>query len=145
GLEQARTKPEEIQYVEAHGTGTILGDPIEVEALANVFAESHSAAQPLAIGSVKTNIAHLEAAAGVAGLIKVAMAIEHRYLPASLHFSSPNPHIPWDQIPVRVQSKGGPWPSPERPLVAGVSSFGLGGTNAHVIVAESPRVDPARW
>ena len=88
------------------------------------------------IGSVKTNIGHLEAAAGVAGLIKVALAMKHRLLPASLHFERPNPHIAFEELGIRVQQKPGPWPRPEEPAVAGISSFGFGGTNCHVVVEE---------
>ena len=135
----AGVAPEAISYVEAHGTGTILGDPIEAHALAEVFAEGRSPDAPCIVGSVKTNLGHLEAAAGVAGVIKTALAIHHRAIPKSLHFTTPNPHIPFERLPLRVQTELGPWPEPEKPLVAGVSAFGIGGTNAHVILGEPAR------
>ena len=135
-LEFDGTAPDAVQYVEAHGTGTILGDPIEIEGLTRVFGERARSA--LSIGTVKTNIGHLEAAAGIAGLIKAVLSIQHRQIPASLHLKTPNPHIPFDELPIRVQTELGPWPRPEAPLVAGVSSFGLSGTNAHVLVTEAP-------
>jgi acyl transferase domain-containing protein/acyl-CoA synthetase (AMP-forming)/AMP-acid ligase II/thioesterase domain-containing protein len=135
-LSGAGVSPDSVQYVEAHGTGTLLGDPIEVEALASVFGERTT--QPLRIGSIKTNLGHLEAAAGVAGLAKAALAITRRRLPPSLNFSRPNPHIPWAQIPIRVNTEATVWPDPSAPLIAGVSSFGMSGTNAHVLVREAP-------
>ncbi|HVH45825.1 MAG TPA: acyltransferase domain-containing protein, partial [Labilithrix sp.] len=137
-LEFAKLAPGDVQYVEAHGTGTVLGDPIEVEALSEVFGTSHAKTSPLAIGSVKSNIGHLEAAAGISGLLKVILSVQHRELPASLHFHTPNPHIPWERMAVRVQTKLGAWPEPDKPLIAGVSSFGFSGTNAHVVVSEAP-------
>jgi acyl transferase domain-containing protein/acyl carrier protein len=127
---------DEVQYVETHGTGTLLGDPIEAGALGAVLGTARGADRPLVIGSVKTNIGHLEAAAGVAGLIKVALAVQHRRLPPSLHFDRPNPHVDFERLNLRVQTTLGSWPRPEQPVVAGVSSFGFGGTNAHVIVRE---------
>ncbi|HEY4057878.1 MAG TPA: SDR family NAD(P)-dependent oxidoreductase, partial [Kofleriaceae bacterium] len=135
-LAAADLEPDAVQYIEAHGTGTVLGDPIEVEALTATFGARRI---PLAIGSVKSNIGHLEAAAGLAGALKVVLAMQHRRVPPSLHFNSPNPHIPWDSISIRVQHELGPWPAPDAPLIAGVSSFGLSGTNAHVIFEEAPR------
>jgi polyene macrolide polyketide synthase/mycolactone side chain polyketide synthase len=146
--EDARVSPHDIQYVEAHGTGTIVGDPIEVEALAEVMQRGRSSATPLRIGSVKTNIGHTEAAAGIAGLIKVALAMKHRLLPASLHFLAPNPRIAFDGVV--VQQKTTPWPDETRPLVAGVTSLGLTGVNAHVVLQEAPprplrsTIEPAR-
>jgi acyl transferase domain-containing protein/acyl-CoA synthetase (AMP-forming)/AMP-acid ligase II/thioesterase domain-containing protein/acyl carrier protein len=136
-LEAAGVTPKDVQYVEAHGTGTPLGDPIEVDAIARSFGSERPA--PLSLGSVKTNIGHLEAAAGLAGVAKVALAIWHHRLPASQHYTDPNPRIPWAQIPVKVQSSRGAWPEPHRPLIAGVSSFGMSGTNAHAVLSEPPR------
>lgn len=133
----ARVAPSDVQYVEAHGTGTQLGDPIEVQGLSEVFSSRPTRA--LTIGSVKTNIGHLEAGAGIAGLLKVVLAIHHKMLPASLNFSSPTPHVPWESIPIRVQTTLAAWPTPGAPLVAGVSSFGMSGTNAHIVLAEGPR------
>ncbi len=131
---KAGVSPGDVQYVEAHGTGTLLGDPIEAKALGRVLADGRKPGNLCAIGSVKTNIGHCEAAAGVAGLIKVALALKHAEIPASLHFQEPNPHIPFDELPIRVQTKPGPWSSESGPPLAGVSSFGFGGTNAHVVL-----------
>nr|ALD82521.1 polyketide synthase [Nannocystis sp. MB1016] len=138
----------EVQYVEAHGTGTPLGDPIEARALGAVLGAGRPAAAPLLVGSVKTNIGHLEGAAGIAGLIKATLAIERRVVPPNLHFTAENPHAPLAELGLAVPTTARPWPAPERALVAGVSSFGLGGTNAHVVlqewpgpVAAAPRID----
>lgn len=133
----AEVEPESIQYIEAHGTGTILGDPIEVAALTQAFQTMQRGY--CALGSVKTNIGHLDAAAGVAGLIKTLLALQQRQIPPSLHFEDPNPQIDFDQSPFYVNSQLQPWPEPANgPRRAGVSSFGMGGTNAHVIVEEAP-------
>lgn len=131
--QKAGILPGLIQYVETHGTGTSLGDPIEVSALANVLAQGRPAGQPAAIGSVKTNLGHLEAAAGIASLIKVALMMKYRMLAPSLHFKEANPHIPFPDLPVKVQESLQPWPANGAQL-AGVSSFGFGGTNAHVVL-----------
>ncbi|MDC0749537.1 type I polyketide synthase [Polyangium mundeleinium] len=132
--------PADIQYVEAHGTGTPLGDPIEAGALGAVIGVEHPPDQPLRIGSVKTNVGHLEAAAGMAGLMKVALAMQHDALPPSLHYQSPNPNIDFPRLNLRVVTKVEPWPAPEGTLRrAGVSSFGYGGTNAHVILESMAR------
>ncbi|WP_050432979.1 type I polyketide synthase [Chondromyces crocatus] len=136
--QRAGVAPGEVQYVEAHGTGTALGDPIEVKALGAVLAEGRAAGTPATIGSVKTNLGHTEAAAGIAGLIKVALSLHHEALPASLHFEQPNPHIPFETLPLRVQKKLASWPRGAQRRLAGVSSFGFGGTNAHVILEEAP-------
>ena len=133
-LQSAGIAPADVQYVETHGTGTLLGDPIEVQGLAAAF-EGRST--PLAIGSVKTNIGHLEPAAGLVGVLKTILAMKHRQLPASLHFQRPNPHIPWNRLPIRVQATLGEWPQPKQRLIAGVSSFGMSGTNAHVVLEEA--------
>ncbi len=140
----AKVVPSEVHYIEAHGTGTSLGDPIEIGAISAIFGEGRSANQPLIIGSVKTNIGHLEAAAGVAGLIKVVLALKHEEIPPHLHFKSPNPHIAWNQIAVKVPTEGMAWPRGERKRIAGVSAFGLSGTNAHVIVEEAPAREVVR-
>jgi acyl transferase domain-containing protein/acyl carrier protein len=136
---RAGVSPGDVQYVEAHGTGTFLGDPIEVKALSAVLGSDRPPGRPCALGAVKTNIGHLEAAAGIAGLIKVALALEHREIPPILHFGEPNPHIPFDRLPLRVQTTLGPWPVTSGSALAGVSSFGFGGTNAHVVLAEAPQ------
>ena len=129
-----------VQYVEAHGTGTALGDAIEAKALGAVLAQGRPPGSRCLVGSVKTNIGHLEAAAGVAGLIKVALALHHREIPASLNFTTPNPHIPFDRLALDVVQSRTPWPDNGGRAVAGVSSFGFGGTNAHVVLAEAPQV-----
>ncbi len=128
----------DVDYLEAHGTGTPLGDPIEVQAAGAAFAGARDADRPLLMGSVKTNIGHLESASGAAGLIKVVLSLQHAVLPQSLHFDNPSPHIPWDSLPVRVVNEATPWESSGRPRRAGVSSFGFTGTNAHVLVEEAP-------
>lgn len=132
-LQRAGIAPNDVAYLEAHGTGTELGDPIEMQAAAAALATDRSFENPLLVGSVKTNIGHLEAAAGMAGLIKVLLAFEHHQIPGQLNFETPNPHIPWSKIPVRILTEPTNWPSSER-RVAGVSAFGMSGTNAHVIV-----------
>ena len=141
-LAAAGLKPEEVDYVEAHGTGTSLGDPIEVEALAAALARDRTRERPLRIGSVKTNIGHLESAAGIAGLIKVVLALAHRELPAQLHFQKANPHVAWDALAIEVVTQPRPWPTGEDRRVAGVSSFGFTGTNAHLLVEEAPPSAP---
>ena len=129
----------DIHYVEAHGTGTQLGDPIEASALGNVLGTDRTQDQPLLIGSVKTNIGHLEGAAGVAGLIKLVLSVNHRLIPPSLNFESPNRHIDFEKTNLRVVTTLEPWPEPSRPAIGGVSSFGWGGTNCHIIVEEAVR------
>ncbi|MGQ3127888.1 SDR family NAD(P)-dependent oxidoreductase [Variovorax sp.] len=130
-----------IGYVEAHGTGTTLGDPIEMAALMQAFASGGATTpQSCAIGSVKTNIGHLDAAAGVAGLIKAALALRHATLPPSLHFEQPNPQIDFASGPFYVNTEARPWPQGAAPRRAGVSSFGIGGTNVHVVLEEAPAI-----
>ncbi|SES15655.1 Acyl transferase domain-containing protein [Streptomyces qinglanensis] len=129
----AGTDPADVQYVELHGTGTPAGDAAEADALGEVFAGR--SATPLAVGSVKTNIGHLEGAAGIAGLVKTALALHHRELPASLHFTAPPDRLPLDAHGLRVQTTTADWPRPQAPLLAGVSAFGMGGTNCHVVLA----------
>ncbi|MFF9481894.1 SDR family NAD(P)-dependent oxidoreductase [Streptomyces sp. NPDC014733] len=135
----AGVRPERVQYVEAHGTGTVLGDPIEAKALAAVLTAGRDSAEPCLIGSVKSNIGHMEAAAGMGGLIKAALMVRHRTVPPSLHYTEPNPHIPFDDLALRVADKLQPWPVADGPALVGVSSFGFGGTNAHVVLEEAPR------
>jgi thioester reductase-like protein len=137
-LQQAGLAPADVNYLEAHGTGTSLGDPIEVQAAAAVLGTGRSPERPLWLGSVKTNIGHLEAAAGIAGVIKVVLALEHATLPRHLHFTTPSPHIPWDQLPVRVVRETQPWPRAGARRTAGISAFGFSGTNAHVLIEEAP-------
>ena len=130
----AGVSPGQVQYIEAHGTGTKLGDPIEIKALGKVLAEGRLPENYCAVGSVKTNIGHAEAAAGIAGLIKVALSLQHRQIPPSLHFQQANPYIPFDKLPLRVQQTLTPWPSGGNQPLAGVSSFSFGGTNAHLVL-----------
>ncbi|MFY0566791.1 beta-ketoacyl synthase N-terminal-like domain-containing protein [Archangium lansingense] len=134
----AGVTPDQIEYVETHGTGTLLGDPIEVSALTQVFRESTDANRFCALGSVKSNIGHLDAAAGVAGLIKATLAVEHGLIPPTLHFEKPNPNIDWEQSPFFVNAKAQEWRPKSGPRRAGVSSFGIGGTNAHAILEQPP-------
>jgi acyl transferase domain-containing protein/acyl carrier protein len=136
-LRRAGVHPNEIGYVEAHGTGTPVGDPIEVRALANALASDRPATNPLLIGSVKTNIGHLEAGAGVAGLIKTAMVLKYGYIPATLHLENPSSQIPFSDLSIDIPRSGRPFPDGDRRM-AGVNSFGFGGTNAHVVLAEPP-------
>jgi acyl transferase domain-containing protein/SAM-dependent methyltransferase/acyl carrier protein len=137
-LADAQLTGPDIDYVEAHGTGTTLGDPIEVRALGAALCDGRDAGAPLLIGSVKTNIGHLESAAGVAGVIKVVLSLLHERIPAHLHFRQPSPHIDWQRRPVAVSAENRAWPRGARPRRAGVSSFGFSGTNAHVVLEEAP-------
>jgi len=137
-LENAGVQPGEIGYVEAHGTGTALGDPIEARALAAVLGPGRTAENPLVVGSVKTNLGHLESVSGVAGLIKVILSMQHEQIPPHLHFHQMNPHIDWGGMPVEIPVQGKPWRRGEKRRLAGVSSFGFSGTNAHVILEEAP-------
>jgi amino acid adenylation domain-containing protein len=129
-----------IDYIEAHGTGTELGDPIEVAALNRALGGRASRANSCAIGSLKPNIGHLDAAAGISGLLKVVLALQHQQLPPSIHFESANPKIDFDDGPLYVNTRLRPWPRGSRPRRAGISSFGFGGTNAHVILEEPPEL-----
>ncbi|WP_330336821.1 SDR family NAD(P)-dependent oxidoreductase [Streptomyces sp. NBC_00557] len=136
-------EPADIDYVEAHGTGTTLGDPIEANALAQVFADPRPRNRPLYLGSLKSNLGHTQAASGVAGLIKVVQSLRHRMLPATLHAGAPSRHVEWDGSGLHLLQQAVPWPSEaERVRRAGVSAFGISGTNAHVIVEEAPPSAP---
>ncbi len=137
----AEVEPESISFIEAHGTGTNMGDPVEVEALKQAFNTSKR--RFCALGSIKTNIGHLDTAAGVAGFIKTVLALNHKLLPASLHFENPNAKIDFENSPFYVNSESREWQNGKYPLRAGVSSFGIGGTNAHVILEEAPKLDPS--
>ena len=139
----AGVDPASISYIEAHGTGTVLGDPIEIEALTQVFREHTDEKQFCAIGSVKANIGHLDAAAGVAGLIKTVLALHHRQLPPSINYIAPNPRIDFVNSPFYVQQTFTDWNTDRLPRRAGVSSFGMGGTNAHAVLEESPNRPPS--
>ncbi len=135
----AEVEPETLSYIEAHGTGTVLGDPIEVEALTQAFNTEKTGF--CALGSVKTNIGHLDPAAGIAGLIKTVLALQHKLLPPSLHFQAPNPEIDFARTPFYVNQKLTEWHNGHQPLRAGVSSLGIGGTNAHVVLEEAPAIE----
>src|SRR6478752_4827108 len=137
-LKRAGVAPSDVGYLEAHGTGTSLGDPIEAQAAGAAFGVGREPNQPLLMGSAKTNIGHRDAAAGIAGVIKVILSLEHETLPKHLHFENPSPHIPWDRLAVEVVKETIPWERNGRPRIAGVSSFGFAGTNAHVILEEAP-------
>ncbi|KPA11138.1 polyketide synthase, partial [Candidatus Magnetomorum sp. HK-1] len=136
-LENADVKPSDISYVETHGTGTILGDPVEIKAIENTYGKDRSKKNPLILGSVKTNIGHTEAAAGIAGLIKTILSIHHGIIPPHLHFQNPNPHISLDAIPAVIPQEKMAWPADKK--MAGVSSFGFSGTNAHAIIRNYSR------
>ncbi len=142
-LATALVEPETVGYVETHGTGTALGDPIEIAALTQAFGAAGGARSSCAIGSLKTNIGHLDAAAGVASLIKTVLALKHREIPPSLHFAQPNPNIDFSRTPFHVNTKLTAWESNGSPRRAGVSSFGIGGTNAHVVLEEAPACAPS--
>ncbi|NJR67160.1 MAG: hypothetical protein HC772_20535 [Leptolyngbyaceae cyanobacterium CRU_2_3] len=142
-LSNAGVAPQDIDYLEAHGTGTDLGDPVELTAAAAVLGEGRSPTTPLWVGAVKTNIGHLEAAAGISGLIKVILALQHQTIPPHIHFQDPNPNVDWQQLPIQVVKQLTPWPQQGKRL-AGISSFGFTGTNAHVIVEAAPtQINPA--
>jgi phthiocerol/phenolphthiocerol synthesis type-I polyketide synthase B len=138
----AGVPPQEVDYVEAHGTGTLLGDPIEARALGTVLGKGRPEQSPLLIGTAKSNLGHLEAAAGMAGLIKAVLAVQRASIPANLHFHNPNPHIPFGQLRLKVVAAQQNWPHTSHPRRAGVSSFGFGGTNAHAVIEQAPAAVP---
>ena len=138
----AGVEPLEVDYVEAHGTGTLLGDPIEARGLGSVYGRGRAPDSPLLIGSVKSNMGHLEAAAGVVGFIKATLALQRGRIPGNLHFDAPNPHIPFDELRLKVVAESINWPATGRPRRAGVSSFGFGGTNAHLVLEGPPAPTP---
>src|SRR5688500_4730476 len=140
----AGIEPEEIGCVEAHGTGTAVGDPIEAHALAEALCRNRSADTPLPIGSIKTNLGHLETAAGIAGLLKAMLVLKHGQIPPSLHFETPSPHIDFENLKLRVPTQLEPFPNGTGERIAGVNSFGFGGANAHVILAEPPARHPEK-
>ena len=152
-LERAAVHPSDIDYLEAHGTGTEVGDPIEIDATAAVYGSGRDAERPLLIGSVKTNIGHLESAAGAAGLIKTVLAMNRGVIPRHLHFRNPNPAMDWSRLPLQVTSAPTPWPAnAHRPPLAGVSGFGWSGTNAHIVLegyapsgGASSGLDASEW
>ncbi|HMG54831.1 MAG TPA: type I polyketide synthase, partial [Kofleriaceae bacterium] len=142
-LRRGGVAPSAVGYLECHGTGTPLGDPIEVQSAAAVLGEGRREGERVILGSLKSNIGHAEGAAGIGGLIKAVLALEHGRIPKTLHVTARNRHIPWDELPVEVATEAMDWPGRGRRRIAGVSSFGISGTNAHVVVEEAP-LEPGR-
>ena len=139
-LEDGKVAPDQVDYVEAHGTGTVLGDPIEVEALAEMYGKPVGSGHPCVLGAVKANIGHLEAAAGIAGLIKALLCLQHASIPPQCHFTQLNPHLSLEGSRLVIPTEAIAWPRGGRRRLAGVSSFGFGGTNAHVVLEEAPEL-----
>ena len=137
-LAEAGVKPEAVGFIEGQGTATLLGDSVELRTLAALFGKDRLPGRPLYLGSVKTNVGHLEVAAGMAGLIKTVLALRHRAIPPNLHFQQPNPHLAWQETPLQVPTALLPWMQENGPRVAGVSAFSISGTNAHVVLEEAP-------
>lgn len=137
-LTNARLSAEAVGFIEAHGTGTTLGDPIEIAALSEVYGKAHSHQNPLIVGSVKANIGHLEAAAGIASFIKTVLVLNHAKIPGQLHFHQPNSEISWESLPITIPRQLTPWITTEKSRIAGISAFGFSGTNAHLLLEEAP-------
>ena len=141
-LSHAGLRPDDVDYVETHGTGTVLGDAIELGALGSMFTASRRQGADLTVGSVKTNIGHLEAASGVAGVIKVLLGLQHECIPPHLHVSEGKRNSALQGLPIKIATHPTPWPANARPRIAGVSSFGFSGTNAHIVIKEAPAPHP---
>ena len=139
-LAQGGVPPAEVDFVECHGTGTALGNPIEVQALATVYGQGRAVERPLALGTAKANVGHMEPAAGMGGVLKVLVALDHERIPGQPQLGEANPLLPWETLPVKVLREAMPWPRGARPRRAGVSAFGMSGTNAHVVLEEPPAV-----
>lgn len=137
-MKNAGITSSDVDYIEAHGTGTPLGDPVELEAIGAALRDRRNDLRKVYLGSVKTNIGHLESAAGSAGLIKIILALQNEEIPPNLHFRTPTPHVNWNEIPVDIVTKRTPWPRSSRPRIAGISAFGFSGTNVHIILEEAP-------
>ena len=144
GLAASRLAPSDIDYIEAHGTGTALGDPIELDALSAVFSDRNGSA-PLVLGSVKTNLGHLESAAGITGFIKTVLSVRHGHIPKQLNFEKLTPHASEGASRFTIAAQATEWPAVGRARRAGVSSFGVSGTNAHIIIEQAPEPQPVMW
>ncbi|MEM9970005.1 MAG: polyketide synthase, partial [Pseudomonadota bacterium] len=139
-LQASGLQPADLDYLEVNGTGSALIEPIEIGAVGTVFGQDERQS-PLVVGSVKTNVGHLEGAAGIASLLKVVLSLQHKEIPPHLHFEEPNPHIPWNTLPLKVPTASMPWQRSDRRRIAGINTFGFSGANAHLIVSEAPAVE----
>ena len=141
-LRNGNIKASSIDAVECHGTGTPLGDPIEVQALAAAYKKGRNPDHPVVVGSLKSNIGHMESAAGIGGVMKSILALQHQIIPKTLHVGTPNTHIPWENLPLKIATENVEWEANDTPRRVGISSFGFSGTNSHVILEEAPQPQP---